>query len=1080
MRNIKIISAGAGSGKTYRLTQEMVDMLSDKGADGQPKVRASGIIATTFTKKAAAELQERVRVKLLSSGMTDEANDLANAMIGTVHGLGVNLLKRFAFEAGVSPEVQILADEDQQTMFNQSLSQVLKMDVIQKMTELSNRLGMNKKGEYDWRKDVKQLTEVARANDFSIEVLEKSKKLSFESFKKFLPKVSGGDSAAWHAELKVKLEETIAALEANEDTTKTTNNAVTDMKSSLNELKVRGELFWHQWAKISKLKVGAKSRDDFEPMFEFARIHDECIDFQNDIKSLIDQLFDLTIAGIEEYQRYKNQRGLIDYTDMEALVKKLLDNPSVNEVLSEELDLLMVDEFQDTSPLQLEIFLKLSKLAKASVWVGDPKQSIYGFRGAEPKLMEAIVAASGGIKPENIQEFSWRSRQDVVNATNAIFVKSFDNLKEEQVRLIPKRTTAEEPKEMQNSFALNHWHFKKSPELKRMPGKPWMENCIATTLKNQLDAGIPIVPKGETEVRMARPGDVAILCRSNGECQTVAEALHRAGLKAAISRAALLHTAEATLVLACLKFILNKRDTLSLAEVLKLADNWSTEKIIEHRLDYLEDFEADPSLKHKWAADTPIIEHLSRLRKQVIELSSSEILNLLLDELDLRRTIVQWGKTEQRLANVDRLCKLSLQYEEGCNRLHTAASLGGFLLWLYDLEGKGLDEQGSGEGPHAVNVLTYHKSKGLEYPVTICHSLENRLWDSIWGIEIVPESEEVDLDNLLGNRWLRYWINPYGDQIKATGIQDRLLESEVQKQKTAHAKQEEARLMYVGITRARDYLVFPSREGKKTSWLNRVWNGVDDQPTLDPTTNDSPWEWNEEILTIVNQMDYFDAAFQETEIPLEKIEFIKPPSGHNFSKGYEIQLANEKIEVAPKLKVSKRNTFSPPLEVDLEANRGVVLKMVNSILAADNQSYSLDIRREMAEGLLDRFELEEYLPTEKLMRHSDSYLEFIKKHYADAKSYRKYPFKTTHDNRVFETTIDHLLVLENRVVVIHNSSYAGLAKGAEKKLNDMKDWMFLVSSGVSSLFPGKEVELVVCYPVLGLFYGVEVPVVRAT
>ncbi|WP_353480205.1 UvrD-helicase domain-containing protein, partial [Haliscomenobacter sp.] len=71
--NIKIISAGAGSGKTYRLTQEMVRLMREG-------VRAGGIIATTFTKKAAAELQERVRVKLLSEGLTEQAEDLTNAL----------------------------------------------------------------------------------------------------------------------------------------------------------------------------------------------------------------------------------------------------------------------------------------------------------------------------------------------------------------------------------------------------------------------------------------------------------------------------------------------------------------------------------------------------------------------------------------------------------------------------------------------------------------------------------------------------------------------------------------------------------------------------------------------------------------------------------------------------------------------------------------------------------------------------------------------------------------------------------------------------------------------------------------
>ena len=136
--NLKIISAGAGSGKTFRLTQEMVGLL----ANGS--VRSAGIIATTFTNKAAAELQERVRVKLLEEGLSKEANDLANALIGTVHGLGVKLLKRFAFEAGVSPEVDIVADEDQQFMFNQSLAVVLTNERVAEMESLSDRLGLNK------------------------------------------------------------------------------------------------------------------------------------------------------------------------------------------------------------------------------------------------------------------------------------------------------------------------------------------------------------------------------------------------------------------------------------------------------------------------------------------------------------------------------------------------------------------------------------------------------------------------------------------------------------------------------------------------------------------------------------------------------------------------------------------------------------------------------------------------------------------------------------------------------------------------------------------------------------------------
>lgn len=177
--NLKIISAGAGSGKTYRLTQEMVALLNP---DNPNRVRANGIIATTFTNKAAAELQERVRTKLLEEGLIAEADELTNALIGTVHGLGVKLLKRFAFEAGVSPEVDIIADEDQQTMFNQSLAAILTPKLISTMEALAERLGLNKKERYDWRIEVKRLTDIARANAMDLPTLEKSKRNSIDSF----------------------------------------------------------------------------------------------------------------------------------------------------------------------------------------------------------------------------------------------------------------------------------------------------------------------------------------------------------------------------------------------------------------------------------------------------------------------------------------------------------------------------------------------------------------------------------------------------------------------------------------------------------------------------------------------------------------------------------------------------------------------------------------------------------------------------------------------------------------------------------------------------------------------------------
>ncbi|NJL75472.1 MAG: UvrD-helicase domain-containing protein [Saprospiraceae bacterium] len=404
--NLKIISAGAGSGKTYRLTSEMVKLLKSG-------VRASGIIATTFTAKAAAELQERVRTRLLEEGLSKEADDLSNALIGTVHGLGVKLLKRFAYEAGVSPEVEIIADADQQVLFNQSLAMVLHFERVEQMELLCDRLGLNKKAPYDWRKEVKAITEIARTNAFTLQSLQESKLKSIQTFDNYLGDAMPLSLSAYFEQLDGIVEDTIYQLQHSKDETKVTKEAIKELKNTRRELKLKGYLYWWEVIKLTKLKVGAKSKELLEDLTAFASSHERLEAFKKDIHAYITALFDMATEAMEEFARYKKQRGLIDYTDMEVFIKHLLDHPKVQAVLASELDLLMVDEFQDTSPIQLELFLKLSKLAKHSIWVGDPKQSIYGFRGAEPQLMQAIIQKTGGVKPEDIQEYSWRSREDV-------------------------------------------------------------------------------------------------------------------------------------------------------------------------------------------------------------------------------------------------------------------------------------------------------------------------------------------------------------------------------------------------------------------------------------------------------------------------------------------------------------------------------------------------------------------------------------------------------------------------------------------------------------------------------------------
>ena len=165
---IKLLSASAGSGKTYSLAQELVYCL-DRG------FRPEGVVATTFTNKAASELVESVRLRLLAQRVFD-------GYMGTVNSVCGRLLQDFAIEAGLSPTLDVLPEGEDEVAFQISISPVIEQQAPT-IDAVARRLGFE-----DWRGQVKRIIDLARSNGIAPDKLSESSAVSWDSIKNLLPK----------------------------------------------------------------------------------------------------------------------------------------------------------------------------------------------------------------------------------------------------------------------------------------------------------------------------------------------------------------------------------------------------------------------------------------------------------------------------------------------------------------------------------------------------------------------------------------------------------------------------------------------------------------------------------------------------------------------------------------------------------------------------------------------------------------------------------------------------------------------------------------------------------------------------
>jgi ATP-dependent exoDNAse (exonuclease V) beta subunit len=808
--NLRVITASAGSGKTWRLSEVLDQAIADGAA------RPEGIVATTFTEEAAAELVERARARLLAAGRGREAQALLAARIGTVHAVCGGLVAEYAFELGLSPALRVLDEGSAEIEQKRALAAVVSPALDGELYRLQQ--GFEKL--CDWRLEVRTLIEAARANGLGAAALAASAERSVATLDACLgPSAPDGDVI--DADLAAAIDRALAGIHTDVDDTRKTRSYLALLEEARRDLRAR-RLRWGQWAKLGNgdgpaVQWAALAGE----VAAAAARHPAHPRLRLEMARFIRLLFQVAASGLDAYQEHKRQRGLIDFVDQEALALELLRRPDVRAALAGQLDLVLVDEFQDTSPLQLAIFLELAALARDSVWVGDQKQAIYGFRGTDPALMDAVIESltATSTDPELVRAtveavgvieslgVSYRSRPALVDLTSAMFAPAFagQGIPEERTRLTP--ASRDEPAGL-GPIAL-HWPLRPDGRA----NKAALAACVAAAVRDHLAAAPLVRAAGGGAARQAGPADLAVLCRTNEQCREVAEALATLGVPAVVPRMRLLDTGEGQAVLAGLRLWVDPGDALAAAELARLGTFAADlDGLVTRAL-------AEPG-RAAFAADPPVAALLGE-RARDPDRGPAAATATVIDALGLRELAAAWGGAAQRHANLDALLGRAVAYAREAEAGQGAATVAGLVRDLEESAEDGgffgaarSDRQALLAGAAAVTVSTWHRAKGREWPITVLYGLETLRGPAAVGLHVVTDQNAFDLGAPLDGRWLRYWPNPYTTANQGGPVKDAFALSPAFADVVARNRREVLRLLYVGWTRARDQVILAAEEGK--------------------------------------------------------------------------------------------------------------------------------------------------------------------------------------------------------------------------------------------------------------------------
>lgn len=995
-----IVSAGAGSGKTAVLTERVLEKVK-KG------ISVDNLLILTFTKMAAKEMKERIGDKLKKEGLTSELAKLDTADITTFDAYALSVVKKYHYYLNVSKDINII-DGSVITLYKRK---ILK-DIFEELYEENNHEFIDFIQEY-CIKDDKDIFEF---------ILNINSKLDLKTNKReYL------DNYINTVYDEVKIDNDI------DNYIKVILKLISNINDYLEY--IDDDDYLAKLYDVLSPLLSAKSYDDIKsnisiklPILRGAS--DITREYRDKIKSTIDEIKKLTTYdSYDDIKRgilstkgnakviidiikkldditynYKVKYNSYEYSDISALAIKLVrDNKEIREEIKNNLNEILIDEYQDTNDVQEEF---ISYISNNNVYmVGDIKQSIYRFRNANPYIFknkyDTYSNNIGGIKIDLNKNF--RSREEVINNINLLFDRIMDNdiggadysLSHRMIygNLMYK---GDGDNKEDNNFSV--YNYLNDTTFKNNEVEAFI---IADDIKNKINSGYRAFGKDTNGVRKIKYSDFAILLDSSKSFDLYKKILEYNGIPTSIVKSVNLTDGEVVLVIKnIISFIIKINDNKIDNEFKKLFISIGRSFLFNTDDNVLFDYFLNNNFK-----DSDIYKISYNITKRLDTISLEEIIDLIVDNFDFYNKLFLLGDYNANILRIQKLKEITnslinLDYDIYDYQKYLDDIISNNLKLEYSVNDNSTD---------TVKIMTIHASKGLEFGVCYYGELYNRFNNS-------DAISKYSYDNKYGI------ILPYKDKFLYNTIYHNLSYRDYVMENIS----ERIRLFYVALTRAKEKMIFILPSNTKED--NKSIGDIIDNSIRGKYNSFASIMYSLESIT----KDYYK------NIDINDINLSKDYnmiSNNNYKE--HLKLINDKIEV---------NTTCIPSSI--KENKTFSKKDIHIVTKEEEDK--------LLYGRLihELFECTDFNNLDNLSDNNKKIIErFLEKvDISHANIYKEYEFIYDEDNTTYHGIIDLMLEYQDNIKIIDYKLKNINDDAYIKQLNGYKDYIEKLFNKKTSIY----------------------------